>query len=249
MRRKLAAGNWKMHGLGESLAQIAELAGPAASVDCDVLICPPATLIERAARAAMGSAIAIGGQDCHARETGAHTGEISAAMLRDAGATAVILGHSERRADRAEDNRAVRGKARAALAAGLMPVICLGETLEDREADNTLDIIAGQLAGSVPEDPAGKPIVIAYEPVWAIGSGLTPSPDQIARVHGFLRDRLAHRFGRSMAEATRLLYGGSVKPENAATIFAVADVDGALVGGASLTARDFAPIIAALDAA
>ena len=248
MRRKLAAGNWKMHGLGASLDQIAALARALPAPTCDLLICPPATLIHRAAEAAKGTRIAIGGQDCHAKDSGAHTGDLSAAMLRDAGAVAVILGHSERRADHGETDADVQAKTRAALAAGLLPLVCVGETLAERQDDRTLDVISRQLAGSLPDEAGAAPFVIAYEPVWAIGSGLTPTPGQIADVHAHIRARLASRFGQARAEATRLLYGGSVKPGNAAQIFAVPDVDGALVGGASLTADDFAPIVAALSA-
>ncbi len=247
MRRKLAAGNWKMNGLAADLAELAAMAArpPGAA---EVLICPPATLIHRAAQVA-GARIALGGQDCHAAVSGAHTGDVSAAMLADAGARYVILGHSERRADHAETDAAVLAKALAARAAGLVAVVCLGETLADREAGRTLDVVATQLAGSVPEGADGATLVIAYEPVWAIGTGRVPTTGQIAEVHAFLRDRLAQRFGTATAQGIRLLYGGSVKASNAADIFAVADVDGALVGGASLKADDFGPIIDALDAA
>ena len=248
MRRRLAAGNWKMHGLADSLAQIAELSAAHPDPACDILICPPATLIHRAAGLTLGSSVAIGAQDCHAGASGAHTGDISACMLRDAGATAVILGHSERRADHGETDAAIRAKARAALAAGLVAIICLGETEDQRDAGQTLDVIAAQLDGSVPAGATAANLVIAYEPVWAIGTGRTPTLAQIAEVHGFLRARLATLVGAAAAE-TRLLYGGSVKPGNAAEIFALPHVDGALVGGASLKAEDFAPIVAALSAA
>ncbi len=249
MRRRLAAGNWKMHGLADSLTEIAELSAAHPDPACDILICPPATLIHRAADLTLGSSVAIGAQDCHAGASGAHTGDISACMLRDAGATAVILGHSERRADHGETDAAIRAKARAALEAGLLPVICLGETLAQRDAGDTLGILSAQLALSLPDEARDHPIVIAYEPVWAIGSGLTPDPAQIGEVHAHIRAELSARFGRDMAQATRILYGGSVKPANAAAIFAARDVDGALVGGASLTSADFSPIIAALCAA
>jgi triosephosphate isomerase len=179
---------------------------------------------------------------------GAHTGDIAAAQLADAGATAVILGHSERRADHHEDSATVFAKAQAAYAAGLVPVICVGETLAERDAGQTLDVIGAQLAASVPDSATGENTVIAYEPVWAIGTGRIATTDQIAEVHGFIRARLIARFGTDTGGAFRLLYGGSVKPDNAAQIFAVQDVDGALVGGASLTADDFCPIIAALEA-
>lgn len=248
MVRKLAAGNWKMNGTVDSLAEAKALmkALPASSVD--VLICPPATLLSRMSDTLSGSAIATGGQDCHAAETGAHTGDISAPMLADAGASHVILGHSERRTDHGETDSEVRAKAKAAIATGLTAVVCVGETLAEREAANTLAIIGGQLAGSVPDLVTADRLVIAYEPVWAIGTGRIATTDQIAEVHGFLRARLCARFGAATGGAIRLLYGGSVKPDNAAQIFAVADVDGALVGGASLTADDFCPIVAALEA-
>ena len=249
MRRKLAAGNWKMHGLGADLAELDALARAHPAPACEILICPPAPLIHRAARCVAGTPLRIGGQDCHAAAAGAHTGDVSAAMLADAGASHVILGHSERRADHDERNEEVRAKARAALQAGLAAIICLGETLAEREAANTLDIIAGQMSGSIPDAVTGESLVIAYEPVWAIGTGRVPGPDQIGEVHGFIRARLERRFGAGVGRSVRLLYGGSVKAGNAAEIFAVPYVDGALVGGASLRAADFAPIIAALDRA
>lgn len=249
MRRRLAAGNWKMHGLADSLAQIAELSAAHSEPACDILICPPATLLHRAADMTLGTAITIGAQDCHAEDTGAHTGDISASMLCDAGASAVILGHSERRADHGETDAAIRAKTRAALGAGLLPILCIGETLAQRDAGQTLDILSAQLALSLPDAAGEQAVVIAYEPVWAIGSGRTPDPAQIGAVHAHIRAELSARFGDGMAEATRILYGGSVKPANAAAIFAARDVDGALVGGASLRAADFSPIIAALCAA
>ena len=247
MRSKLAAGNWKMNGTGAALSELAALSevarGPA-----EVLICPPATLIHAAAGAAP-EGVLIGGQDCHAQASGAHTGDISAAMLRDAGASHVILGHSERRQDHGEHDEDVRAKCRAAWEAGLVALICVGESLSEREAQNTLDIIGGQLAGSVPDGATGHNLVIAYEPIWAIGTGKVPTTDQIGEVHDFIRARLERRFGAGVGRSTRLLYGGSVKPSNAAEIFAVSNVDGALVGGASLKAADFAPIVTALNAA
>ncbi|MEX0305351.1 MAG: triose-phosphate isomerase [Leisingera sp.] len=247
MRRKLAAGNWKMNGTGNSLAELAALAESHASPSADILICPPATLLSRAADTAKGSTVAIGGQDCHANTSGAHTGDLSAAMLKDAGASAVILGHSERRADHGETDETVCAKSEAAIAEGLTAVICLGETLDEREAGSTLKVVGSQLAGSVPASATGANTVIAYEPVWAIGTGKVPTLEQIAEVHDFLRAGLAARFGAETAEAIRLLYGGSVKPANASEIFAVSNVDGALVGGASLKAADFSPIITALE--
>lgn len=240
--RKLAAGNWKMNGNLAALAQIDQLvAGP--KPGCDVLICPPATLIQ--AVAAKG--IATGGQDCHANPSGAHTGDIAATQLKDAGASHVILGHSERRTDHAETDAQVAAKAVAAHQADLITVICVGETEAQRDSGATLDVISTQLASSVPDCATAANTVIAYEPVWAIGTGRTPTNDQIAEVHALLRDRLAARFGDG-ADFT-LLYGGSVKPSNAVEIFAIPNVNGALVGGASLKAADFGPIIAALSAA
>jgi len=229
--RKLAAGNWKMNGLAADLDQIAAVA-ECAPEGCELLVCPPVTLLSRAA----GLGVTVGGQDCHARESGAHTGDVSAAMLADAGATYVILGHSERRADHGETDACVLAKVLAARAAGLVPIVCVGETEADRDAGRTLDVIGAQLAGSVPEGEGA--LVVAYEPVWAIGTGRTPTLDEIAEVHEFLRARAS----------VPLLYGGSVKPGNAAEIFAVPNVDGALVGGASLKAADFLAIARALAA-
>jgi len=244
MRRKLAAGNWKMNGLGTDLSELKTMAG--FSPACEVLICPPATLLHRAGEIAGN--IAVGGQDCHPDTGGAHTGDLSASMLADAGATYVILGHSERRADHGERNEEVRAKARAAWDAGLNTIICVGETEEERDAQNTLDIIHGQLAGSVPDLATGQTLVVAYEPVWAIGTGRTPTLDQIGEVHDYIRSQLERRFGEGVGLSVRLLYGGSVKPGNATEIFGVSNVDGALVGGASLKASDFGAIISALDA-
>ena len=245
-RRKLAAGNWKMNGTGADLAEIDALMAAHPAPGCDVLVCPPATLIHRMAQRASGSAIAVGGQDCHAADAGAHTGDVAAGMLAEAGASHVILGHSERRADHGESDADVRAKVGAAEAAGLVPVICVGETLEEREMERTLEVVREQLAGSIP-DKAPRTTVIAYEPVWAIGTGHVPTTAQIAEVHDFIRARLEDRFGAEGA-GMRILYGGSVKPGNAAEIFGVWNVDGALVGGASLKAADFSAIIAALDA-
>ncbi|MGS4944559.1 triose-phosphate isomerase [Meridianimarinicoccus sp. RP-17] len=248
MRRKLAAGNWKMNGGSAELAEIRDLIGHPAPEQTDILICPPATLIDRM-RALVGDApIAVGGQDCHAATSGAHTGDIAAGMLADAGASHVILGHSERRQDHHETDASVRAKTVAAWHAGLVAVVCIGETLAQREAGETLSVNGTQLSGSLPDGVSAANTVVAYEPVWAIGTGLTPTLDQIAEVHDFLRAQLADRFGAE-ADGVRLLYGGSVKPANAAEIFAVSNVDGALVGGASLKAADFGAIIAALDAA
>ncbi len=241
MPRKLVAGNWKMNGTVASAAMIAELVAACPAPGCDLLICPPATLVAGLA----GRGAPIGGQDCHPSPSGAHTGDISAEMLADAGAEAVIVGHSERRADHAETDALVAAKAAAAWRAGLCAIVCLGETEADRDAGRTLEVVGRQLEGSVPDGATPANLVIAYEPVWAIGTGRTPSLAEIAEVHGFLRARLADRFGPAAAGGIRLLYGGSVKPGNAAEIFALPDVDGALVGGASLKAADFAPIVAA----
>ncbi|MDP1668307.1 triose-phosphate isomerase [Phaeovulum sp.] len=248
MRRKLAAGNWKMNGVAADLAEVKALIAAHPEPGCEVLICPPATLIAQMNWAKGAHPLALGGQDCHVKAAGAHTGDISAPMLADAGASHVIVGHSERRADHGETNSEVRAKALAAQAAGLVAVICLGETEAERDAGATLAVIGAQLGASVPESATGADTVIAYEPVWAIGTGRTPTPAQIAEVHAFLRAELVARFGPEGA-AFRLLYGGSVKPSNAAEIFALPDVDGALVGGASLKAADFGAIIAALAAA
>ncbi len=246
--RKLAAGNWKMNGTAASLAEVQALIAAHPAPGCEMLLCPPATLIAQANWAARGSVLALGGQDCHAKASGAHTGDISAAMLKDAGAAYVILGHSERRADHGETDALVHAKAEAAVAAGLVPVVCVGETEAQRDAGETLAVIGAQLDGSVPAASTAATLVLAYEPVWAIGTGRTPTLDQIAEVHAFLRDRLTARIG-TQAAGVRLLYGGSVKPSNATEIFAVPHVDGALVGGASLKAADFGAIVAALSAA
>ncbi len=248
MRRKLAAGNWKMNGTTEALAEVRALIEGHPAPGVDILLCPPATLLSRMADLAAASPLALGGQDCHPLASGAHTGDVSAEQLRDAGASHVILGHSERRTDHGESDALIRAKTEAAHRAGLIAIVCLGETLAQREAGETLAVVSAQLAGSLPDGATGGNTVIAYEPVWAIGTGLVPSLAQIAEVHAALRQDLLTRFGAEGAQL-RLLYGGSVKPSNAAEIFAVADVDGALVGGASLKAADFAPIIAALEAA
>jgi triosephosphate isomerase len=247
MRRKLAAGNWKMNGGAAQLAALDALCADHDGASVDVLICPPFTLIGAAVQRAEGSALMIGGQDCHSAASGAHTGDISAPMLAEAGACAVILGHSERRSDHGETSDHVRAKAKAAHAAGLTAIICVGESLDQREAQNTLDIIGGQLSLSIPDTATGENTVVAYEPCWAIGTGLTPTTDQIGEVHDFIRARLERRFGAGVGRSVRLLYGGSVKAGNAAEIFAVSNVDGALVGGASLMPDDFSPIIRALE--
>jgi triosephosphate isomerase len=210
-----------------------------------VLIFPPATLIAGFAARARGSAVAIGGQDCHAAPGGAHTGDLSAEMIADAGGTHVIVGHSERRADHGEGDPQVRAKAEAAWRAGLTAIVCVGETGAERDAGRALEIVGGQLAGSIPGGATPANLVVAYEPVWAIGTGRTPSLEDIAEMHDFIRARLVARFGSAIGEAVRLLYGGSVKPGNAGELFAVSNVDGGLVGGASLKAADFAAIVAA----
>jgi triosephosphate isomerase len=243
--KKLAAGNWKMNGTGAALAEVRALIAALPAPTCEVLLCPPATLIDRMAAVAKGSALKVGGQDCHPAVSGAHTGDISAGMLKDAGASHVILGHSERRTDHGETDALVKAKAEAALAAGLVAIVCLGETESERDAGQTLSVIGRQLDGSIPSGAAADTMVIAYEPVWAIGTGRTPTLAEIAEVHAFLRDRLTGLIGAE-ASGARLLYGGSVKPSNAAEIFAVPHVDGALVGGASLKAADFGAIVAAL---
>ncbi|EAQ26686.1 triose-phosphate isomerase [Roseovarius sp. 217] len=247
MRRKLAAGNWKMNGTNASLTELQTLIATHPAPQIDILICPPATLIVQAAGLSADSPLQIGAQDCHSAASGAHTGDLSAPMLADAGATAVLLGHSERRQGHNESNGLVADKVSAAHAARLIAILCLGESLAQREAAQTLDVIADQLRQSLPDTATATNTVIAYEPIWAIGTGLTPSTAQIAEVHAFLRAQLGDRFGRDAAMGFRLLYGGSVKPGNAADIFAIANVDGALVGGASLTAHDFSPIITALE--
>lgn len=240
----LVAGNWKMNGLASALTEIDALLAAHESPPCEVLICPPATLISRLSDKAAGSMLKTGAQDCHAAVSGAHTGDIAAEMIADAGGSYVIVGHSERRADHGEDDATVRAKAEAAWRAGLTAIICVGETLEERDAGRTIDIVGGQLSGSVPEGATAENTVIAYEPVWAIGTGKVPTLEDIAAVHDDLRARLVERFGDGAAEI-RLLYGGSVKPGNAAEIFGVANVNGALVGGASLKAADFGGVIAA----
>ena len=245
MMRKLAAGNWKMNGSRADLAQARQLADMHLEPSVDILLCPPATLIMQAAALLADSPVTIGGQDCHVAPSGAHTGDISAAMLADAGASAVILGHSERRADHGETDADVQAKASAAHAARLIAIICVGETLAQRDAGDTLAVVGAQLDGSLPQGATAQNTVIAYEPVWAIGTGKVPSDEQIAEVHGALRARLIARIGDA-GQQVRLLYGGSVKPDNASQIFAIADVDGALVGGASLKADDFSHIINAL---
>jgi len=241
MRRKFAAGNWKMNGLSAAMGEAQTIAAHPAG-DTTVLICPPATLVAQMANLPLS----VGGQDCHANASGAHTGDISAEQLADAGATFVLAGHSERRTDHGETDALVNAKSMAGYAASLTVVICVGETLAQREAAETLAVVDTQLAGSVPDSANAQNTVIAYEPVWAIGTGKVPTSDQIAAVHAHIRATLASRFPDGADFS--ILYGGSVKASNAAEIFAIPDVDGALVGGASLKAADFTPIITALAA-
>ena len=249
--RPLVAGNWKMNGLGAALGEARRvqerLEEPGFATSVDVMICPPATLVAQLAREAQGSRLAVGAQDCHWQASGAHTGDISADMLRDAGASAVIVGHSERRADHGERSGDVRRKTLAAHRAGLAAIVCIGETAGERRAGLTLAVVDRQLRDSLPDRIGAADTVLAYEPVWAIGTGLTASTGDIAEVHAFLRRALTGRFGAAGA-AVRILYGGSVKPDNARELMAVANVDGALVGGASLKADDFLAVIAACAA-
>jgi len=249
MRQRLAAANWKMNGLSRNLWDITNLAEWQKNSLVEILFCPPATLIHPIAKALTGltgTSVQIGGQDCHTHASGPHTGDISAEMLRDCGATYVILGHSERRHGHDEQNILIRAKAETALRFNLTPIICIGESGEDRQHSRTLDIVTEQLEQSVPDVAADKGVVIAYEPVWAIGTGKTPSIDQINDVHMHIRKKLDTRFGSETGQRIRLLYGGSVKPSNAEPIFQCPYVDGALVGGASLDPRKFSAIIDAL---
>lgn len=245
--RPLVAGNWKMHGLAASLAEIKSLldllaAGPAP--EADIMLCPPATLLAQARYFLGKSTVMLGAQDCHPDPSGAHTGDLSAEMLADAGAKAVIVGHSERRTDHGETDALVALKAQAAHRAGLAAIICIGETARQRMDGATLDVVGAQLQGSLPDGSNAADTIIAYEPVWAIGTGLTPTPDDVAEVHGFIRTQLKRRLGGE-GEGVRILYGGSVKPGNAAELLAVPEVNGALVGGASLKATDFYAILSA----
>jgi triosephosphate isomerase len=238
--RPLIAGNWKMNGLKGSAAELSRLmeAGRDLAARMDLLVCPPATLVASFAEIARGSAVAIGAQDCHSEPAGAYTGDIAAEMLKDAGATAVIVGHSERRTYHRETDADVRAKALAAWRAGLTAIVCVGETQAEREASRTIAVVGRQLEGSLPDGASAANAVVAYEPVWAIGTGLTPTPADVAEVHAFIRERLAARHGEAW-QGIRILYGGSVKPANAGELLNVANVNGALVGGASLKAEDF----------
>jgi triosephosphate isomerase len=246
MSAPLIAGNWKMNGLAADLAEATALAKAlaAAPVTARVALCPPATLVWRMAQALADSAVAVGGQDCHAEAAGAFTGDVSAAMLVDAGARLVIVGHSERRAAYGESDALVAAKALAAARAGLEPIICVGETLDERKAGRALDVVTGQIAGSVPKDLAETAFAVAYEPVWAIGTGLTPTTAEIEAAHAAIREALVAALGAA-GRRPPILYGGSVKPANAAEILKAAEVGGALVGGASLKASDFLAIVRA----
>jgi triosephosphate isomerase (TIM) len=246
--RPLVAGNWKMNGLSPALAELKALTtlvarNPVRSAD--LMVCPPATLLCRARDVLAGSGIALGAQDCHPLPSGAHTGDISAEMLADCGASAVIVGHSERRSDHGETDALVNAKASAAHRAGLSAIICVGETEKERSGGRTLDVVGRQVRGSVPEQSQATNTVIAYEPVWAIGTGLTPTPADIAEVHGFIRQELGRFLSEGTAGRLRILYGGSVKPSNAKELLSAENVDGALVGGASLKADDLYAIVSA----
>jgi len=246
--RPLVAGNWKMHGLRSSAQVLSEIQSgytPGLKAKVELLVCPPATLIHSFAMTAVGSRVAIGGQDCHAKETGAYTGDLSAEMLADCGASYVIVGHSERRQYHGEKDADVCAKAAAAHRAGLTAIVCVGETRQERETGKTLSVVRRQLRGSVPADSHSGNLVIAYEPVWAIGTGLTPTATDVAEVHALIREELRRLVGKAEQGRVRILYGGSVKPSNAKELLSVANVNGALVGGASLVAADFLAIAGA----
>jgi triosephosphate isomerase len=248
--RPIVAGNWKMNGSKAALAEAQKVADAlvkgAGGGQVDVMICPPATLLQPLAAALDGAKVAVGGQDCHVKVSGAHTGDVAAEMLRDAGATAVIVGHSERRSDHGETSKIVRAKADAAHRAGLTAIVCIGETAGERRSDLTLRVVARQLADSMPDAATAANTIVAYEPVWAIGTGLTATAQDVKEVHAAIREALSKRFGPEGAKM-RILYGGSVKPDNAKELMSVANVDGALVGGASLKADDFLGIIRAYE--
>jgi triosephosphate isomerase len=243
--RKLIAGNWKMNGTLQSLSELGAIkAGYDGSLKAvlDLLVCPPATILHAASVICVGSGMTTGAQDCHAEASGAFTGDLSAPMLADAGASAIIVGHSERRTLHGESDAAVAAKAQAVLAARLVPVICVGETRAEREAGKAAAVVRRQVRRSIPDQADPSRLVVAYEPVWAIGTGLTPTVADVADIHGLIRADLVRRFGKGPGAAIRILYGGSVKPGNAAELMAVPEVDGALVGGASLKAADFLAI-------
>lgn len=247
--KPLVAGNWKMNGLKTAKKELAALVkavtGAKSKPGCDIMICPPATILSLCCDTVKGSGIKIGGQDCHVEASGAHTGDISAEMLKNAGARACIVGHSERRTDHGESSPEVKLKAKAAHRAGLMAIICLGETANERASGKTIKIIGQQLKASLPEGADHRNSVIAYEPVWAIGTGDTPTVADIARVHSYIRKRLMALLGDETGAKIKILYGGSVKPSNAKELMGINNVNGALVGGASLKAKDFLGIIAA----
>jgi triosephosphate isomerase (TIM) len=244
--RPLVAGNWKMNGTRGSLAELNRIIGGYAELRpaAELMVCPPATLLMAFAEAAAGSPVAIGAQDCHPEPAGAFTGDLSAEMMADAGARAIIVGHSERRTLHRESDALVRQKALAAHRAGIAAIVCLGETREERDARETLAVVGRQSEASLPEQATAENLILAYEPVWAIGTGLAPTPQDVAEVHAFLRERLGDRYGAEGA-SMRILYGGSVKPDNASELLTVPNVNGALVGGASLRAGDFLGIAAA----
>jgi triosephosphate isomerase len=244
--RPLVAGNWKMHGLKASAAELGRIMQGSADLwrKVDLMICPPATQLVTFAVVALGSKVQIGAQDCHAEPSGAFTGDISAEMIADAGAVSVIVGHSERRTLHAETDTVVHGKAKAAWRAGLTAIVCIGETKNERDKGETLAVIGRQLDHSLPDGATDRNTVIAYEPVWAIGTGVTPSPEDVTAAHGFIRERLHARLGVT-GDVVRILYGGSVKPANAGELMTLPNVNGALVGGASLKAEDFLGIAAA----
>jgi triosephosphate isomerase len=243
--RKFIVGNWKMNGLAASLAEATAVAQGIGDAGAEVMLCPPATLIAQMRWATKDSALVIGAQDCHAKAAGAHTGDISAEMLADAGAHAVIVGHSERRSDHGETDADVRAKAEAARRAGLLAMICVGETEADRDAGRAEAMVAAQLSGSLPDGAPDK-LVVAYEPVWAIGTGRVPGESDIRAMHAHIRAELVSRFGPAGSDV-RILYGGSMKPDNAAAILAIPDVDGGLIGGASLKSQDFLAIVRAAE--
>ena len=246
--RKLAAGNWKMNGTASALAEVDALLSAFPDPGCEMLLCPPATLIARMADRVNGRPLLVGGQDCHFKTSGAHTGDVSAAMLKDAGATHVILGHSERRADHGESDALICSKTQAAIAEGLIAIVCVGETEAERDAGQAESVVLGQLQGSLPDDANGSWLSVAYEPVWAIGTGRIPSIDDVTAMHDAIRNALVARFGEGGA-AIRILYGGSMNGDNAAVLLTVANVDGGLIGGASLSAEKFLPIVEAAAAA
>ena len=245
MRRSIAAGNWKMNGLRENFNDILLIDAASEDVNCDVILCVPDTLIREVSEKTKN--IFSGGQNCHIEASGAFTGDISAEMIKDAGASHVIVGHSERRVNYNENNNLIKSKAQTALNEGLKAIICIGETLKERETGITLDIIKKQLLDSLPQEISGETIIIAYEPVWAIGTGLTPSIEQITEVHDFIRAELENNYGKKIGHSVNILYGGSMNAKNAYEISAIENVDGGLVGGASLKAESFIPIINTLN--